>query len=482
MRRALVVFAAFAAACTPVARSFTCGSSAACVFGAQQGTCEATRFCSFPDAACTGSGRRYGAYAGGGLANQCVSGTVAGPGDMSGGDMPAPACGTLDDACCANMTCPAPLTCGAGGTCLGCVVALAAGDAHSCANKADKTIWCWGKNDRGQLGNGTTNDALAPVEVVDNNGIAFGGSFGGAVDLAAGNGFTCARLANNTVACWGANDAGQLGINSAVMQASNPSLVPLSKVGAIGVGASHACAAVDTAGLVWCWGANDSGQLGPGAGAGGSNMPVPAVDKGNQQVTAIALAGGATHSCAIKADHTLWCWGSDVDGELGDATTAATSPSVQAAALGAHVTAVTAGSHFTCALTDGAQASCFGLNSHGQAGVSGGAPVAVPTALALPSVTRIAAGAAHACARLAGGDVRCWGANAHGQLGDGTANDSATPVRARGGAGAIAAGLAHSCAARGDGVDCWGADANGQLGDGTRNDASLPVATRLACP
>jgi alpha-tubulin suppressor-like RCC1 family protein len=364
-----------------------------------------------------------------------------------------------------------------GSVCIGCVSSVAAGDAHSCAVKSDGSLWCWGKNDQGQLGNGSKNDALAPSRVLESNGLPLTG----AVKVVAGNAFTCVLKQDATAACWGANDVGQLGTGSTMLNDPVPQLIPLAMVTDVGAGARHGCASLQS-GNVWCWGANDTGQIGPGAGPTGSSMPVPAVDKGNQQVKAIAVAGGLSHTCAIAPDHTLWCWGSDVDGELGDGAMAATNTSVQAASLGTHVTAVTLGAHVTCALSDSKVVSCFGLNDHGQAGVAGGQPVAVPTALALPSLTRVALGGAHACARQVGGGVFCWGSDGRGQLGDGMMSDSATPKRARGGAGAVAGGLTHSCAARVDGLDCWGADTSAQLGDGMKIDQSLPVAAKLSCP
>jgi alpha-tubulin suppressor-like RCC1 family protein len=479
MRRVLLVSLLCAATCTPVPRAFVCGSDENCLNGTIQGHCEATRFCSFFDGSCA-SGRRYGQYAGDGLSSRCVPGDDGGLLDMvvsgDGGDGGPSSCGGLDDVCCAMSSCNSGLSC-VGGFCVGCVTSVAAGDAHSCAVKSDGSVWCWGKNDVGQLGNGTMNDALVPSRVLEASGLPLTG----AVKVVVGSAFTCVRKTDGTVACWGANDAGQLGTGSTAASNATPSLVALAMVTDVGVGARHACAALQS-GNLWCWGANDAGQIGPGAGAAGSNMPVPAVDKGNQQIKAIAVAGGLSHNCSIAPDHTLWCWGSDVDGELGDGAMAATNTAVPVASLGAHVTAVALGAHVTCALADGNVVSCFGLNDHGQAGVAGGAPVAVPTALTLPGLTRIALGADHACARQVGGAVWCWGSNGHGQLGDGTQNDAAAPQMARGGAGAVAGGLVDSCAARSDGLDCWGGDGGGQLGDGMKVDQLRPVATKLSCP
>ena len=394
--------------CTPIASAFRCADSAACVSAGVAGTCEGNHWCSFPDQACA-SGRRYGEFAGDGLSKLCVTA--------------ADSCGALGEACCAGSNaCQAGLEC-SGGVCVGCVAALALGDAHGCALRRDGGVACWGANDHGQLGNGTTGGmAAAATPVVDDHGVPLAGIRA----IAAGGNHTCALRPDETVVCWGDD-------------APLPAVVALTTIAAIAAGAHHTCAALDD-GAVWCWGANDAGQLGTAPSAG-SAAPVEVVDKAGGPLVAASLAAGATHSCAVGRDRTLVCWGSDVDGELGDGTTAATRLPVAAASLGAHVVVAAAGVHFGCALGDDQKVSCFGANDRQQAGQPASATVAAPTALALDLVTAIAAGGAQACARRAGGTMECWG-------------DDAPPSVVRQGVGPIAVGASDACSARSDGVDC----------------------------
>jgi hypothetical protein len=412
--------------CTPIASAFRCTDSAACVREGVAGTCEGNHWCSFPNAACP-SGRSYGEFTGDGLSNLCVTA--------------ADSCGALGEACCAGTnSCQTGLSC-TGGACVGCVTALALGDAHGCALRSDGSVVCWGANDHGQLGNGSSGSAAAAaVAVVDDHGTPIGGI----TAIAAGANHTCALRGDKTVVCWGDDGAGQLGRGGALPGAAvNPVPAPaaLTTIAAIAAGEAHSCAALDD-GSVWCWGSNDAGQLG-GAPSAGSAGPVEVVDAAGAPLAAASLAAGATHSCAVGRDHRLVCWGSDVDGELGDGTTAATSRPTAAASLGAHVVAAAAGRHFGCALGDGATVSCFGLDDSGQAGQPASATVAVPTAVAIDLATAIAAGGATACARRAGGRMLCWGAEVGGAL-----------TTVRDGVGAIAVGAGDACSARANGVDC----------------------------
>jgi alpha-tubulin suppressor-like RCC1 family protein len=418
---ALVLMAAIGG-CTPIEHAFRCAESGACVREGVAGTCEATHWCAFPDAACA-SGRRYGELAGDGLSGACVTA--------------ADSCGAIGEPCCAGSNaCQGKLAC-TRGVCVGCVAALALGDGHGCAlAAADGSVACWGKNDHGQLGNGGTGDAAAAVAVVDDHGKPITG----VTAIAAGAAHTCALRADKTVLCWGDDSAGQLGHGGSASVNPVPAPAALTSIAGIAAGGRHSCAALDD-GSVWCWGANDAGQLGTAPSVGAS-MPMEVVDRAGAPLGAASLAAGTTHSCAVGRDAKLVCWGSDVDGELGDGSTAATSLPVAAAALGAHVTAAAGGAHFGCALRDDGAVACFGLDDRGQSGQPPGATVAVPTAV--PSVdlaTAVATGGALACTRRAGARMLCWG-------------DGAGVVAVREGVGPIAVGAGDACSARADGIDC----------------------------
>jgi hypothetical protein len=416
--------------CTAVPRVFRCADSAACVdAGGRQGTCEPSGWCSFADAACDPAGRRYGEFAGDGVAGLCVGAVGGGDGGMGS------TCGLLGEACCAGDVCSAAgVTCQAG-VCVGCVTQLAIGDAHGCALKRDGTVACWGKNDHGQLGNGSTSDAAAAVVVVDSQAKPIAGI----TAITSGANHTCALKSDRTALCWGDDSAGQEGRGGSAAVNPVPLAVALTTMTSLSAGARHTCATIMT-GETWCWGANDAGQLGAAPSAGAS-MPLEVVDRAGVAIDATAVAQGATHGCAIARDKGLLCWGSNASGELGDGTMSATALLTQAASLGKRVIAAAAGAKLTCARLDDGSVFCVGLNDKGQAGQPAGTAVAVPTRVAIDPVTAIAAGGAHVCARLTGARLSCWG-------------DGAAPAVIRQGVGAIGLGATETCSARGDGIDC----------------------------
>ena len=300
---------------------------------------------------------------------------------------------------------------------------VSAGDEYACALLADGTVKCWGLGESGQRGDGTFNTfpaGDAPVAV---------GGLTGAVALATGYGHTCARLSDATMRCWGENRQGQLG-NGTTASPGTPQPVTVNGITGVSAftnGSYHTCA-VPADGKVRCWGRNDSGQLGDGT-VDSSSTPVQ-VETGSGPLTGVtALSGGGVHTCALRANGTIRCWGDNSHGQLGDGTN---------------------------------------LGKRNGIEVTG-----ISTAIA------ISAGWEHTCAVLADGTVRCWGANALGQLGDGTTTTRLTPVPVSGitDATAVTAGWwHHSCALLGDGtVKCWGDNQWGQLGNGATADSHSPV-------
>lgn len=424
---ACVILLAAVMGCTSVPRAFRCADSAACVApGGLEGTCEGSGWCSFADASCVGAGRRYGEFAGDGLARTCVGASDGGVAD---------GCGILGEACCAGDVCSAGGTSCVGGICVGCVAQLAVGDGHGCALRRDGTVACWGKNDHGQLGNGSTNDAAAAVAVVDGQAKPITGI----TAITAGANHTCALKSDRTALCWGDDASGQQGRGGSAAVNPVPMAVALTTITSLSAGARHTCATI-MSGEAWCWGANELGQL-AAAPSAGSAMPLEVVDRAGLAIDATAVAEGATHGCAKKRDNSLWCWGSNGSGELGDGTVSPTALLTEVATLGKRVSAAAAGSRVTCARLDDGSVSCVGLNDKGQAGQPAGTTVAVPTKVMIEPATAIAAGGAHVCARLTGGRLSCWG-------------DGAAPAVVRQGVGAIALGATETCSARGDGVDC----------------------------
>jgi alpha-tubulin suppressor-like RCC1 family protein len=357
------------------------------------------------------------------------------------------------------------------------VATVALGNDHTCAIRGTGTVWCWGYNGWGQLGDGSTNARLALGQV---RGIT------NAVEVAASGGSSFARLVDGTVVGWGLHyGAGELGDGSMVAQRTEPvAVVGLRDIVDLSGGWAHACA-VGADGRVWCWGYNAYGQLGDGSTA---NRVAPGLVAGISD--AVEVSAGYLHTCARLRSGAVSCWGYNVHGMLGDGTTATRLTPVAVSGISTAVE-VTCGTAHSCArLADGSM-RCWGYNAYGQLG--DGTTVTRPVPGVVPGITNAVeiatgddvwrasgAGAAadRTCARLADGTVRCWGYNGYGGVGDGTTTNRLVPTAVFGLTDAIElaeGGRYHTCARRADRtLLCWGYNGNGQLGDGTTSSRAAP--------
>ncbi|KAF8058356.1 UVR8 [Scenedesmus sp. PABB004] len=330
-----------------------------------------------------------------------------------------------------------------GGAPLTGVAQIAAGQYHTCAMLANGTAACWGVNWYGELGDGTSTTSGHPMLVRLTQG---GAPLTGVAQIAAGQYHTCAKLDNGTAACWGRNAYGELGdgASSTVTERRSPGTVtqslggaPLTGVAGITAGEFHTCATLNN-GTAACWGANNKGQLGDGTVAD-SDVPVAVTWPGGAPLTNVAqIAAGQYHTCATLANGTAACWGWNAYGQLGDGTSGTNRLSPMAVANLTGVTLITAGSQSTCVLASG-EVACFGVNSYGQlgVGVNAGNANANRTPLMVPGLNGtagITAGDVHTCAWWTGGAAVCFGSNAYGQLGRGTVNATANPTPEAGGA------------------------------------------------
>ena len=385
-----------------------------------------------------------------------------------------------------------------------CIAQVAIGDAHSCALKTDGTLWCWGANGDGQLGIGTTvTPNPLPVQVA-----LLGADV---VEVDAGMAHTCVRKRDGTVWCWGRNSSGQLGDGTADGDAcrnapcrSSPQQVKAlgDKSSKIASGSLHTCVLTKD-GAAFCWGGNSAGQLGDGTMSPANTSPVQ-VQTLSSDVVAIAAGGG--HSCALKTDRTVWCWGRNVAGQIGNGTLDDKPSPAQVLGLSGEVAEVDVGDLRSCARRLDGTLWCWGSNNggilgdgtfDGQACFSGDPcrPMPIQIAALGVAIAEIALGTSHTCARKNDASLWCWGRNTYGQLGDGTRDDSSLPVQVRALGSAVievATGAAHSCARKSDStVWCWDLNRTGQLGDGTIGDEACrpdepckpsPVQVALSCP
>jgi alpha-tubulin suppressor-like RCC1 family protein len=356
---------------------------------------------------------------------------------------------------------------------------IVAGADHTCGFSVTQVI-CWGRNDHGQLGDGTTTNRSDPVTV------ALPFTHPGPA-LAAGDEFTCAAGITDQameVWCWGANDAGQLGDGTTTERHAPGLALKIDDdftLPQISAGARHICVAANQ---LFCWGANDRGQLGIGTFSPHVATPT-AIDLPTDVGGRGSLSAGGDHTCAlVPTGPQVWCWGANDRGQVGDGTTVDRSSPAEVLAVSS---VVALGDDFSCAM-DYLEVRCWGDNSHGQLGLGTFSPdhVLTPTAWTNPGVNGFVpipwAGGEFLCVYQvgAGGRVDCLGRNDEGQLGQDDLVDASTlrTVTFEDGTPLystdtyylpMALGRAHACAMWDPTYEyqfpvCWGDDTYGQLG------------------
>jgi alpha-tubulin suppressor-like RCC1 family protein len=391
---------------------------------------------------------------------------------------------------------------------------IRAGEDHTCALFNNGTMRCWGRNNLGQLGYGTTvpvgtTPANLPYTTTDVPLLGVG------TKLAVGGNHTCALLNNGLVRCWGNNQYGQLGYNSTANLGDGE---PISSFGYVNLGGNavklaagyeHTCALMDTQ-KVRCWGHNNLGQLGYGntvttPSIGDNEQPWSAGDV-NVGAPVQDIVAGGSHTCALLTDGNVRCWGAGANGRLGygnfnnigDGETPASAGNVN---VGGPVLQLSAGVNHTCALLNTGRVRCWGHGLYGQLGYASSNDVTLPTSagdvnLGTPTTRalQVTTGELHTCALLDVGTVKCWGYAASGQLGYGntiTTTQYSPPAAAVDLGGAtvyqVTAGHNHTCALLSTGnARCWGYGLYGQLGIGSTANvgfSNLPtVDVKLQAP
>ncbi|MBI5308676.1 MAG: RCC1 repeat- and reductase domain-containing protein [Planctomycetes bacterium] len=354
---------------------------------------------------------------------------------------------------------------------------IAAGGLHSIAMKTTGTVWTWGNNMYGQLGDGTATDSNVPVYV---SGLS------DAISVAGGFWHTAALKSDGTVWTWGNNFYGQLG-NGTNTDSSIPVQVSgLSDVIAIASGYWHTVV-LKKDGSVWTWGNNFYGQLGNGTN---TDSKTPVQVSGLSGV--IAIASGYWHTIALKPDGTVRTWGNNTYGQLGNGTNISSATPVQVNSLTNvdtnvdNVTSITGGYWHSLALKTEGTAVAWGNNFYGQLGDGSNIDrhVPVPEATVNRNLLAIAGGGGHTLCLRSDGTVWTCGRNYYGQLGTGNYSDSNVLKMVNGLGGiitSIASGYWHSIALCSDGtVWTWGGNYNGQLGNGENGNSNIPVLARLS--
>lgn len=322
-------------------------------------------------------------------------------------------------------------------------VAVVAGLGFSVGLSEDGTVWCWGLNSAGQLGDGTRVEKTAPVRA---------GRLTGVKAVACGEGHVLALKNDGTVWAWGDNGAGQLAAGRVTSVELPAPVAGMPPVKAIAAGARHSLA-VTVSGEIWAWGDNTSGQLGDGTVL---DRPWPVRVSGVSG--AVAVAAGRSHSLALLADGSVLAWGSNRCGQAGAAREEILAPS-RVRGLPA-VSALSGGAEFSLALASDGTVWAWGSNRSGQLGDGLTLDRAVP--MRVPGLARmegVAAGGEHSLAFDLEGRLWAWGSNASGQLGDRAEPCRAVPLEVpglEGGVAAIAAGGTHSVALALCGIVCGG--------------------------
>ena len=347
-----------------------------------------------------------------------------------------------------------------------------AAEDYTCGLTALGRGYCWGNADGGRtaagadstcFGQGGTAGCILPPKRMNRPDLAFT-SISTGVTVACG-------IVTEQVYCWGSDDSGQIG-NGQDGAGATPSLATVKnhRFTAVSAGGSHACA-LNQAGTAYCWGSDEFGQLGDTIPTVPppvhSTTPIPV---GDTTLVFSAISAGAQHTCALTIAGAAYCWGNNSSGQLGNGGQANASRPVLVASAVAF-TAISAGASHTCAIDTATNLLCWGSNSGGQLGlgIPAGGNQMIPFLVAGGGgYTAVSSGAHHTCG-IAASAVRCWGSSPKGEVGDGVVSAThvvLAPVSIGLTASSITVGRQHSCAITTAGVSmCWGTNEYGALGN-----------------
>ncbi len=368
------------------------------------------------------------------------------------------------------------------------VTDASSGTGHTIVLKGDGTVWGWGLNTSSQLGDLTATNKLSPVQTLGNLGV---GVLNNITKVDAGAAFSIALKNDNTVWTWGANTNGQLGDNSTTTRTTPVQVVGAGGVGfltnvtSISAGASHTLA-VKSDGTVWAWGLQTNGRLGNNQTAAGNiTTPVQVQDllDGSGFLTGVvAVSAGGSHSMALKSDGTVYTWGLNTNGQIGDNTVVQKATAVQVTTI-SNVASISAGTSYSSAIKNDNTLWMWGLNTSYQLGDGTATQRTVPVQIAgVTDALQVKASVDHTIMRTTTGSIKVWGINSNGQLGNEIINQ-VSPVAVYGFESTplldISGGTNHSLMLKTDNtVWSMGLNSNGQLGDNTTVQKNTPVQVK----
>ena len=387
------------------------------------------------------------------------------------------------------------------------IVKVSNGSYHSFGLTSDGRIYAWGRNTSGELGIGTTLARSNVPIAVKTTGTPMDGKV---VKQVEGGGryegsHSIALASDGTVYTWGLNQYGQLGNNTTINSRSPVAVqaagTPMEgkTIVQIAAGADHSLA-LDSDGALYAWGSNAYGQLGNGTTTN-SSVPVAVKIAGTPLAgkTIVQIAAGANHNMVLTSDGTVYTWGWNYHGQLGNNTKTNSNTIVAVQTIGTPIAGkkivkIAAGQGHSLALTDDGMVYTWGRNDTGQLGNNATTDAMLPVAVTVTgtpmsnkTIAEIASGARHSLAIDSSGKVYAWGHNGSGQLGNNSTVNALTPVAVQAPAdkniiqvsGSGWLGASSSALTSNGAVYSWGRDLDGQLGDGTNNDSSVPVITTI---
>jgi len=351
-----------------------------------------------------------------------------------------------------------------------CWKTISAGNNHNIALKPDGTLWGWGNNTNGQIGDGTTTSRNIPVKI---------GTANNWKTITAGWGHTVALKTDGSLWAWGYGILGQIGNGSGAVKAYNP----VQQVGTakdwqtIAAGPQFTIA-IKTDGTLWAWGYNEFGQLGDGTTVDKNTPTQIGSDKDWE-----TIATGSNHTIALKKDGSLWTWGENKNGKLGDGTIVSKIVPTQIGTA-TNWKAIAGGLNHTAAIKTDGTLWCWGFNANGSLGDGTNTDKLIPTQIGTETNWKtIAVGWDNTVALKTDGSLWSWGYNANGKLGIGTTTNTFTPTQVGTSKDWLmgVSGYSHEAGLKADGaIWTWGQNTTNQLGDGTSISKSVP--TLVSCP